>query len=182
VHFLVRDEWQAVAMTRSIAFLLAAGLVFGACSEPSTTSQPSPSQSPTVEALPSDAPTFDPARILIDTDKGSVIVDAEVAASQEQWAYGLMNRTSLPEDAGMVFLFFQLVNAEFYMKDTLIPLSIAFFDDDGKILDIQDMDPCDEEPCERFSPGEPYSGALEVNQGAFGRWGVKVGDRITVTH
>lgn len=173
-------------MKRLLCVLCLCGLVLTGCDRDDgrPAAAPTPTQR-TVEPTGTPTgpvPTFPPARLLIDTEEGSVLVDAEVAETPEQWEYGLMNRTSLPEDAGMVFLFFQQVNASFYMKDTLIPLSIAFFDDNGKILDIQDMDPCEDDPCPMFSPGEPFSGALEVNQGAFERWGVQAGDRITITH
>ena len=68
------------------------------------------------------------------------------------------------------------------MKDTLIPLSVAFFDEDGRILEILDMEPCPPEtdPCPVFEPGVSYLGALEVNQGAFEEAGVEVGDMIEI--
>ena len=65
------------------------------------------------------------------------------------------------------------------MKDTLIPLSIAFADADGMIVSILDMEPCETDPCEIYDPGVTYRSALEVNQGAFSRWGVEEGDRLT---
>ena len=110
-----------------------------------------------------------------------MLVNVEVADRPELISLGLMHRTSLPEDAGMLFLFFEETSTGFWMKDTLIPLSIAFFDRDGEIEAILDMDPCEEEPCRLYGPGEPFHGALEVNRGAFERWGVEVGDRIRVS-
>lgn len=151
-----------------------------------TLSSPTPFTSTTSAATPSSSPTstvtFEPAKVLIDTGKGSVLIDAEKAETSEQHALGLMNRTSLPADAGMVFLFFEERTGGFWMKNTLIPLSIAFFDTEGKIVRILDMEPCEADPCEIYDPGVPYAGALEVNQGAFREWDVKEGDRITVTH
>ena len=64
------------------------------------------------------------------------------------------------------------------MKDTLIPLSIAFWDEDGRIVGIQDMEPCTADPCPTYGSPEPYVGALEVNQGFFDEHGVVIGDRI----
>lgn len=153
---------------------------------PPTTPPPAATQQPS--ASPAPAPSFAPAKVLIDTEEGSVIIDAEKAETPEQRALGLMHRTALDEDAGMVFLFFEDHVGPFYMKNTLIPLSIAFFAEDGRILEILDMVPCEADPCELYEPttddGKPiaYWGALEVNRGAFDRWGVEVGDRITVTH
>jgi uncharacterized membrane protein (UPF0127 family) len=126
-------------------------------------------------------PTFGHAKVLIDTEEGSVIVDVEAAETPEQRAVGLMFRESLGEDEGMVFLFFEETQGSFYMKNTLIPLSIAFFDGEGTIVDILDMEPCEADPCRLYTPDALYEGALEVNQGALEEWGVQDGDRITIT-
>ena len=156
--------------------VLLVAVACGGSSDPEAA--PSPGQT-----LPADSPTFPPARVLIDTAEGSVIIDAEKAENKEQLSYGLMNRESLAEDAGMVFLFFEERTCCFHMKNTLIPLSIAFFDEEGIIVEIEDMEPCaDGEECDLYGSDTPYTGALEVNQGAFERLGVQVGDRITVTH
>jgi uncharacterized protein len=132
--------------------------------------------------LPSGSPTFAPGKALIDTGGDSVLIDVEVAETPEQRRFGLMFRESLGERSGMVFLFFETTSGAFWMKNTLIPLSIAFFDRDGIIRAILDMEPCKEEPCRLYHPRVSYSGALEVNQGAFDDWNVSVGDRITITH
>jgi uncharacterized membrane protein (UPF0127 family) len=66
------------------------------------------------------------------------------------------------------------------MKNTLIPLSIAFWDARGRIVRILDMTPCRADPCRLYDPRVAYAGALEVNRGAFRRWGVERGDRIAV--
>jgi uncharacterized membrane protein (UPF0127 family) len=117
---------------------------------------------------------------VIETDDGPVRIAVEVADTDEERQRGLMHRKSLPEDAGMVFVFPGETSGGFWMKNTLIPLSIAFYDADGKILRILDMEPCRADPCKVYDPGVAYRGALEVNQGAFGRWGVSEGDTITL--
>jgi hypothetical protein len=89
-----------------------------------------------------------------------------------------MHRESLDDDAGMIFMFFEEQQGGFWMKNTLIPLSIAFFDANGEILRIMDMRPCEADPCPVYDPEVTYMGALEVNQGAFDRWGVEEGDTI----
>jgi uncharacterized protein len=89
-----------------------------------------------------------------------------------------MGRQSLAADAGMVFVFPKDSKDAFWMKDTLIPLSIAFYDGRGRIVSLLDMEPCHAQPCPLYSPGAVYRGALEVNRGAFERWGVRVGDRL----
>ncbi|MQB00704.1 MAG: DUF192 domain-containing protein [Actinobacteria bacterium] len=154
----------------SIAFILT-GIACGGSSE-----GPEPNRE-----LPPGSPTFGHGRALIDTRDDSVLLDVEIAQTDEQRAFGLMKRERLAEDSGMVFLFFEEHSGGFWMKDTLIPLSIAFFDIDGDIVRILDMEPCEADPCEIYDPGTGYYGALEVNQGAFDDWGVQEGDHIEIT-
>jgi uncharacterized membrane protein (UPF0127 family) len=162
-------------MTRRSTALLLLGLVVAvSCSngdEPERTA-----------SLPSGSPTFASARALIDTGDDSILIDVEVAETPEQRRFGLMFRESLGERSGMVFLFFERTRGTFWMKNTRIPLSIAFFDDDGTIKAILDMEPCKADPCRQYDPGVAYTGAVEVNQGAFDDWNVSVGDRITIVH
>jgi hypothetical protein len=89
-----------------------------------------------------------------------------------------MGRASLPEDGGMVFLFDDETRAAFWMKDTLIPLSILFWQGDGRVIDILDMSPCRADPCPVYRASAPYVGAIEMNRGAFERLGVEVGDTL----
>jgi uncharacterized membrane protein (UPF0127 family) len=118
------------------------------------------------------------AKAVIATGSGEVVVDVEVADTDATRQRGLMGRRTLAADAGMVFVFPQTTGGAFWMKDTLIPLSIAFYDEDGTILRILDMEPCRRDPCRLYDPGVAYRGALEVNRGAFDRWGVAEGDRL----
>jgi uncharacterized membrane protein (UPF0127 family) len=172
---------------RSKALLLLVAVVFVGCraESPPEVGSPTPTDSPRPSAdasgQPAPTPTFGHAKVLIDTQEGSVIVDVEEAETPEQRAFGLMFRESLGEDEGMVFLFDGEQTGGFYMKNTLIPLSIAFFGPKGHIVDLIDMEPCEADPCEVYTPDAAYVGALEVNQGAFEEWGVQEGDRITVT-
>ena len=116
------------------------------------------------------------ATAIIEGDKGPVLVNVEVAETSEERQKGLMFRESLPADSGMVFIFFGGSEGGFWMKNTLIPLSIAFFDQDGEIVRILDMEPCTREPCRIYDPEVSYYGALEVNSGAFDEWGIEEGD------
>lgn len=117
-------------------------------------------------------------RVVIATAGGNVTVDVEIAESEAEREDGLMGRTDLAPDAGMVFLFPTDTRGAFWMKNTLIPLSIAFYDDDGRILRILDMEPCRTDPCPLYEPGVAYRAALEVNRGAFERWNVQEGDHV----
>ena len=122
------------------------------------------------------------AAVFLHGAKGPVHVTVEVAETAGEREQGLMGRTSLGADEGMVFLWDDVadgpVTSEFWMKDTLIPLSIAFWDEHGRIVGTQDMAPCTEDPCQVYGSPEPYVGALEVNIGFFIRHGVTTGDRI----
>jgi uncharacterized protein len=116
--------------------------------------------------------------VVIETEGGQKEIAVEIADAPEERARGLMGRTSLPEDAGMIFVYPEPTEGGYWMKNTLIPLSIAFYDVNGEILRILDMEPCRREPCPVYDPGVRYAGALEANRGAFEGWGVREGDRL----
>ena len=119
--------------------------------------------------------------MIVEADEGPVLIPVEVAEDPAQHQLGLMHREVLDPDAGMLFMFFEDTSGGFWMKDTKIPLSIAFFDRRGKILRILDMEPCRADPCPVYEPGVVYRGALEVNVGAFEEWGIAEGDILRVT-
>ena len=109
-----------------------------------------------------------------------VVLKVELARTQAERARGLMNRRSLAAKAGMVFLYPVAHRGGYWMKDTLIPLDIAFADARGKILRIFTMQPCRRDPCRIYDPEVAYRSVLEVNAGSFRRWRVRAGDRIVV--
>ncbi|MCL2602159.1 MAG: DUF192 domain-containing protein [Treponema sp.] len=106
---------------------------------------------------------------------GAVSISAELAVTHEQRQQGLMNRTELPDGEGMLFIFERDQILSFWMKDTLIPLSIAFIASDGRIVEIFDMEPLNLNAI-RSSRSVRY--ALEVPQNWFQRAGVAPGDRL----
>ena len=101
----------------------------------------------------------------------------EIAVTEEERARGLMYRESLPPDHGMLFVFPDSSPRSFWMKNTAIPLSIAYINANGVILEIYDMEPHSLETV-RSRYSAKY--ALEVNRGRFKEVGVSVGDRIDV--
>lgn len=104
---------------------------------------------------------------------------ADTEARQE---LGLMNRTDLGGYDGMIFKFTADTSVAFYMKDTPLPLSIAFFDSSGQYVSGTDMAPCiHQASCPTFSAAKPYRYALEVSQGAMPRLGVGPGTRLVAT-
>lgn len=112
-------------------------------------------------------PPFEQSSVILDPGGVHVPMPVYVADSDELRQRGLMHVESLPREAGMVFLWSGYRVGGFYMRDTLIPLSIAFFDADGVVRAVLDMEPCTEDPCEIYDPGIAYRGALEVNAGRF---------------
>ncbi len=107
---------------------------------------------------------------------GAHTFNVEVALTQQQQALGLMGRTRLDDNAGMLFVFEQNAQRCFWMKNTLIPLSIAFLADDGRIVNITDMQPQTQDlHCSQV----PVRHALEVKQGGFRSKGIQPGMRIT---
>lgn len=113
------------------------------------------------------------------TFEGAPPIKAEVARTREQRARGLMQRTSLAEGEGMVFLFPGRVNGGFWMKGTLIPLSIAYVDGD-RVVSTHEMSPCKADPCPDYPPAGPYTLAVEARGGFFPDHGVTAGTRMTL--
>ena len=100
----------------------------------------------------------------------------EIADKPAERSLGLMYRKSLPENMGMLFIYRRPGTMNFWMKNTYIPLSIAYIDTNGYIIAIFKMEPLNTKKS-YTSPG-PAIWALEVNQGWFEKNGVNVGDRV----
>jgi uncharacterized membrane protein (UPF0127 family) len=107
-----------------------------------------------------------------------VTVRLEVAADPAARARGLMGRSELPEGTGMVFLYPGDVAEAFWMKNTLVPLSIAFVAADGRVVSVAEMTPCTADPCPSYPPAGPYRYAVELPAGAFEAAGVGEGDKV----
>ncbi|MEW9053612.1 MAG: DUF192 domain-containing protein [Neobacillus sp.] len=107
-----------------------------------------------------------------------VKLTVQVADTPEKRDKGLMFIEKLSENEGMLFVFSGKTYGGFWMKNTLIPLSIAFLDSDGKILKILDMQPCKEGYCPTYDPELFYDYALEVNLGWFKKNQIKEGDNV----
>jgi hypothetical protein len=102
-------------------------------------------------------------------------VTAEVATTVATRAIGLMRRFSLRPDHGMLFVFAAPQPLNFWMKDTYIPLSIAFIDENGRILNIEDMAPQTESAHDSRGPA---MFALEMKKGWFAQFAIAAGDRV----
>ncbi|MDC0664315.1 DUF192 domain-containing protein [Marinobacter sp. SS21] len=119
------------------------------------------------------------------TERGRAELMVEVAHTPAQRRIGLMGREVLQEDEGMLFLYPSERSGDtgFWMRNTLIPLDIAYLGEDGIVRAIRTMAPCPvDQTCPSYPAGAPYSAALEVNQGWFAKHGVTVGDRAEWEH
>lgn len=94
-----------------------------------------------------------------------IVVNAELAATREEQERGLMYRTSLDAQSGMLFTMGEERTLTFWMKNTLIPLDILFFDEEGIFVSSATMDPCKAEPCPTSTSHGPASLVLEVPAG-----------------
>jgi len=112
----------------------------------------------------------------VELNAGMYLIRAEVAADFGTRARGLMYRKQMPSNAGMLFIFDEPGAQCMWMKNTLIPLSVAFLDGDGRILNILDMQP---ETLDTHTSAGPARYAIETNIGWFERNKVKAGDKVT---
>lgn len=107
-------------------------------------------------------------------------IGVEIAADDASRAHGLMDRTSMPADHGMLFVFPAAAVQTFWMKDTLIPLDMVFFDARRRAVTVLgDVPPCKADPCPIYPSTEPARYVLELNAGAAAKFGVRKGDVAT---
>jgi len=116
-----------------------------------------------------------PTLPIVELHIGKAALSTEIASNSQQRFMGLSFRRTLAENAGMLFVYKQERLLTFTMRNTLLPLSIAYISEDLVINEILDMNVG---PNQLFNSTQPAKFALEVNQGWFDRQGVKVGDRI----
>jgi uncharacterized membrane protein (UPF0127 family) len=107
---------------------------------------------------------------------GMHLIDAQVAATDEQRMTGLMFRKEMPQQEGMLFVFELPSQQCFWMKNTLLPLSVAFVADDGTIVNIDEMQP---QTLDSHCSAKPVRYVLEMNKGWFSRKGIKAGARLS---
>tara|TARA_B100001123_G_C15064453_1_gene928948 strand:+ start:319 stop:735 length:417 start_codon:yes stop_codon:yes gene_type:complete len=106
---------------------------------------------------------------------GNNVIDVEIADTQPLRSLGLMYRSFLPSNEGMLFSFPDEKNHSFWMRNTYIPLSIAFINRGGEIVDIADMDPLEERNVKSHAPS---CYALEMNKGWFDNNNISAGDIV----
>jgi uncharacterized protein len=197
VRFVAMDLRRRLPIAFTVALLLAG------CADDAPANSPEAAQADEPDAGPAEVPPatgeavpplhpvidgWDEVAVVIEAGEGSegrehdrVEVAAKVAVTDAQRQRGLMEVEDLPDGIGMLFLFETERTGGFWMRNTLVPLDIAYLDADGTIGTILAMDPCvaaEASDCPVYTPEDPYVAALEVPQGWFGRAGVDVGDAV----
>lgn len=125
-------------------------------------------------------PNFPKGRLRIYDGEKELIIPIEIANRPELWSFGLMFREDIPLEYGMLFVFPSDEDGGFWMKNTYIPLDIAFIDSNKTIFNIQRMLPCTDDNCPVYYSPKPYRYALEVKAGFFERFGFREGSKIQI--
>ncbi len=112
------------------------------------------------------------------TGDSIVQVDVEIARTQEELSRGLMDRPTLGENEGMLFIFSDSAPRSFWMRNTLIPLDIIFISSETKIVKILTAVPCTSEKCPLYDSELPAQYVLEVNAGFVEKHGIREGDLV----
>lgn len=124
-------------------------------------------------ALAQDAPQLDLPRTTLKA--GMHLVQAQVASTPQQRAVGLMHRADMPANEGMLFVFEQPAVQCFWMKNTLLPLTAAFVQDDGTVVNLADMQP---QSLDSHCSAKPVRYVLEMHQGWFAKRRIQKGFRL----
>ena len=168
-------KWRLIPIMLVMVVLLAATPIFAQTEQsPGEISAATGTDTPQPETSQVETPQL-PVLTIVNSSGERVPVQVEIADTPEERQTGLMGRSALAEEAGMLFAFDQEQILVFWMKDTLIPLSIAYIDAEGRIVDIQNMQPLDETS---HPSAEPAQYALEVNHDFFEGRGIMVGDMV----
>ena len=127
----------------------------------------------TLTATAQDAPQMGLQRTMLSA--GMYQIDVQLALTPAQRQTGLMFRKEMPQSEGMLFIFEEPSQQCFWMKNTLLPLTAAFVDDDGTIVNLADMKP---QTTDSHCSEKPVRFVLEMNVGWFAKKGIKPGSRL----
>lgn len=125
--------------------------------------------------MPATAPVLAQKNPVVQLNAGMHLIQAEVVSDYASRARGLMYRKSLGRNAGMLFIFDNPAIHCMWMKNTLVPLSVAFIDERGSIVNVEDMEPHSEAS---HCAAQPVRYALEMNRGWFAARGIRPGTRL----
>lgn len=158
-----------ISISKTFLLALVTGVVFSCADEQKETS------------IPTEEITFtkEGELDLLKAEEISHSIDIEIAETPYEWETGLMYRESLGEDKGMLFVYANEAPRSFYMKNTLIPLDLIFYDKDSSVVSFhENAVPGDLTP---IPSGEPARFILEVNAGKVDEWNIETGDKMKFT-
>jgi hypothetical protein len=167
-------------IARCAAAVVLTCLFMAGCQKSASSAPPAamPKTNAIAPAIPGWPPTnAQPKLQTIKLYVGPEVVTAELAMTQVQVATGMMFRKQMAESEGMLFVFARPHRTSFYMKNTVLPLNVAYLDSDGTILELHELEPLNETPVEAASDKVQY--VLEMNKGWFKRHNIGVGSVIT---
>jgi uncharacterized membrane protein (UPF0127 family) len=153
----------AIAITLGILTFVFVGVLLAEPDPATTTTSGPPGVGPSTTFPPDPLAAFDATTVKVSGESW----DVAVAAEPHERVQGLMLVTDLGELEGMLFVWEEDTTTPFWMKNTPLPLDIAFFAADGTLVDLLSMEPCQAEPCPYYYPAGPYRYALEAPTGAF---------------
>ncbi len=132
-------------------------------------------------SIPLLKPKYSGSMAIFITEVGSVEFEVEVADTSAKRTLGLMNRTNMPDNKGMVFVFDVEQIPSFWMKNTLIPLDMIFISADEKIVYIQrNAQPCRTLECDHYKPDKLVKYVVEINGGLADKLGIREGQRVRI--
>lgn len=179
----IPTRYRGTSVNRQINFLITVlGIMLLGCSTPSS-SQPNQttteqlSSPPPVSSISSKGQKLPISAIALVAGKK---INLEVAKTSQQQAIGLMYRTSLPDDEGMLFNFNPPQPVAFWMKNTLIPLDMVFLRNGVVQTLIGNALPCKSDPCPNYPSSKTIDQVIELRGGLAAKLGLKVGDRVTI--
>ncbi len=144
----------AISLAAVVAALAACGTAVSSPTGPVETPTPS---------VPASLRDLQSVKLVV----GGTPMRVAVAETPAEWSVGLQNLTSLGPLDGMLFAFPAPTQTKFWMKSTLIPLDIGFFDAEGRLVEVDRMTPCTADPCATYGPTASYRWAVEVPAGRF---------------
>jgi uncharacterized protein len=178
---LQSPKYRPIPLLIIVVGIIALGLVFWPVKkEGGETADIQPVTTESTADLPDDTATHDgmvePVKIIDAQGKTVLALNVEIAETPMQWQAGLMHRTELAENSGMLFLFDEPAEKSFWMKDTPLSLDIIYIDTQGKIVKMfERTTPLSQEP---LPSGGPIIAALEVIAGTVAKNGIRTGDRV----
>lgn len=173
-----------------VVIVLAAAALFAGCSgasdraAPSVTGRPpaAPDSGPADSVTPVTPEGFERVRATVTGLDGQVCeLCLWTADTVERRRQGLMSVTDLGDADGMAFVYPTAHTGNFWMRNTLLPLSIAFYAADGSYLDAFDMEPCDATPCPLYATPDDFLVAIETTRGDLGALGIGPGSTLDLT-